>query len=251
MKRTPAAALLGLVVAACGPDDGWFAESSFESESVEGRMLVEGTQVHVSFDGGSKIEVSAGCNAMWGEYRLSGGALVIDGHLGRTAMPCDDPMTGQDEWLESFLKASPSYAVEAPRLILFDEAVTMVLLDDEVADPDRPLSGRTWVVEGLIDDGIVDAVVANDPGSLAFDDDGALSIATPCATGSGTYAVGDGWLELNEVEIAAGTCPEDEIATMIDARMRELLVDGSFDHEIDAARLTIERREIGLTLTTE
>lgn len=243
--------MFGLVAAACAVDDTRFAESSFLSESVVGRMLVEGTHVHLAFDGGYKLEVSAGCSAMWGDYRLADGALVIDGQLGRTVMACDDLRLGQDEWLELFLRASPSYSLDAPRLTLFDESVTMVLLDEEVADPDRPLAGRTWVVEDIIQEGTVTPVVVDDPGSLAFDDDGGLSITTPCATGSATYSIVDGWLELEDVAIAEGTCPDDELAVMVDAHMRALLVDGSLDQEIDATRLTIEHRDLGLTLTTD
>jgi heat shock protein HslJ len=249
------ASLLVLVVAsACDPaDDGItsFGERTFLSESVEGQTLVPGTRLTMNFDGRGGMGAWAGCNSISTDaYHLSDGRLVT-GDLFATELGCDDALYEQDQWLASFLHASPSYELDEPRLILSDDSVTIVLLDREVADPDRSLQGRTWEVDGLISNGFVGFAVATPDATLEFGDESALAIVTPCAPGSATYEVGLSSLALSSVTIGDVACPDDEFAVRYDEHMREVLVDGTFDYEIDANHMELMRGDIGLWLSTD
>jgi heat shock protein HslJ len=168
-----------------------------------------------------------------------------------TEKGCGDGYHEQDEWLMAFLEASPSYVVEEPRLTLSDDITTIVMLDREVADPDRPLQGRTWSVDGLIDGAGVGFATTPQSSTLEFADDGTFSIVTPCAPGNGSYSVEGSSIALSGVAIEEVACPDDEFAVRYDEHMREVLVDGILEHDIEASRMTLMRGDIGLWLTTE
>ena len=247
-------ALALVVLAAC---DGGEDETSslgnreFLSESLEGHTLVAGTRVRMRFDDEQGFSASAGCNTFGSEsYRLTDGTLEV-GILSGTEKGCDPEYHEQDDWLAAFLEASPAYVLDEPRLTLSEGDVTLVMLDREVADPDRTLTGRTWAVNGLIDGGGVGWGEAPQQATLEFGDDGTLAILTSCAPGSGTYTVMGSSMTLSGVSIAEEACPDDEVSVMIDEHMREVLVDGVFSFEIEASRLTLMRGDIGLMLTTE
>lgn len=247
-------ARLGLLIllGACDPaEPATLHGREFFSESVEGRELVAGTRIAMRFDDEHGFSASAGCNSMGSEtYELAEGRLVL-GPLSMTEKGCEAPLHEQDEWLSSFLGSSPAYVLEEPRLTLSDDDVTIVLLDSEVADPDRELQGPIWTVNGLIDGMGVGIGEAPVDGTLEFRDDGTLAIITPCAPGTADFSVDGTAIALSGVSFDDVACPDDENAVMIDAHMREVLADGALEHEIDAGRLTLMRGDIGLYLTTE
>lgn len=241
-----------LLVCAC--DDGEatsLGEREFFSESVEGHELVAGTRVTLRFSDEGGFSASAGCNSMGSDtYELAEGRLVT-GPLSSTEIGCDTALHDQDEWLAAFLAAHPAYVLDEPRLTLSDDEVTMVLVDSEVADPDRSLAGRVWELNGLIDGQSVGFGETPQQATLEFGDDGTLAIMTSCAAGTATFSVDGSTIALSGVSFDTVTCPDDEVSVMIDAHMREVLADGAVEHEIDAGRLTLMRGDIGLSLTTE
>jgi heat shock protein HslJ len=248
------ALLCSFAAVGCEHDDGTFGARVFLSESIEGRSLIPGTRVRLHvFDDGA-INASVGCNSMRGDsHHLADGELVVDS-LGITEKGCSGPAGdyhAQDDWLLEFLLSRPSYTLDEPRLVLDDGTVTLVLLDREVADPDRPLQGRVWRVSGLVDGGFGIVFATDDPSSLEFGDDGRVTIVTPCATGSAGYLVDGTTIELRDGEIATPACAADEFSPRIDEHMRSVLADGVIDHEIDASHLTLMRGDIGLMLSTE
>lgn len=254
MMSPRVALLCSLAVVGCASDDGTFGDREFLSESIEGRTLIPGTRVRLRFFDDGAVNASAGCNSMSADsHHLADGELVI-GSLGITEKGCSGPAGdyhAQDDWLLDFLQSWPSYTLDEPRLVLDDGAVTLVLLDREVADPDRTLQGRVWSVSGIIDGSSVGAFPTADPGTLEFGDDGRVTIVTPCATGSAGYHVDGATIELTGSEIAMPACAADESSPVIDEHMRNVLADGALDHEIDASRLTVMRGDIGLMLRTE
>jgi heat shock protein HslJ len=248
------ALLCSVAVVGCERDDGTFGARVFLSESIEGRSLIPGTRVGLRFFDDGAVIASAGCNSMSGDsHHLADGELVVDS-LGITEKGCSGPAGdyhAQDEWLLEFLLSRPSYTLDVPRLVLDDGTVTLVLLDREVADPDRPLQGRVWRVSGIIDGGFGIVFATDDPSALEFGDDGRVTIVTPCATGSAGYRVDGATIELTDGAIAMPACDAGEFSPVIDEHMRNVLADGALDHEIDASRLTLMRGDIGLMLRTE
>ncbi|MBC8066714.1 MAG: META domain-containing protein [Deltaproteobacteria bacterium] len=253
-----AATVSGFVLAAatlvaCDRDDEVTLDGrEFVSESIEGRDLIAGTNVFIRFDG--SVGASAGCNSLSADhYDIAGSKLVIPG-LSMTEKGCSSPagdLHAQDDWLRMFLEADPDFALDEPRLVLRDEAVTLVLLDREVANPDRSLQGRVWTVTGLVEDGFVGAFAIEMPGTVELDEDGNLDFETPCSAGHARYSAEDSTLTISERSAAGGDCPPDEVSPKIDAHMLEVLDDGSLTYEVDANRLTLMRGDIGLMLTTD
>ena len=96
--RFAVAVVLAGTLVACGSDDDGGASgaddtgtpvatslsasdldgSTYESTSVEGHELVEGTTVQVEFEDGS-MAVSAGCNTQFGPYDVTDGVLMWTG----------------------------------------------------------------------------------------------------------------------------------------------------------------------------
>jgi hypothetical protein len=44
----------------------------------------------------------------------------------------------QEQWFAELIVSSPDYEIDEPRLVVSDDEVTLVLIDREIADPDRP-----------------------------------------------------------------------------------------------------------------
>lgn len=253
-SRVAALCLAAVSAAGCSDESVTFGEREFVSESIEGRTLIPDTRVFVEFDdvdGRSHMSASAGCNYTSGTYELSGGKLLFGSH-GISEKGCGGlgDHSAQDAWLVAFLE-DPSYELDEPRLVLDDGTVTLVLLDREVADPDRSLQGRVWRVSGLVENGFVLVFGSDVPRSIELDEDGDLAVVTPCAEGHASYGVDGATVEIADAIIAPAVCPDEEFAAEIDSHMREVLADGSVAYEIDAGRLTLMRGDIGLTLSTD
>jgi heat shock protein HslJ len=226
-----------------------FGEREFQSESVEGYELAPSTIVRLRFRATPEFTANAGCNSIDGSYQLEAGRLVT-GELAMTEIGCDGNLHEQDDWLLALLEGDPSYELDEPRLTLSDGTSTIVLLDEEVAVPDRPLVGTPWRVTGIVENDSVGAG-AIDMGTLELADDGTLVFETPCAQGSGTFEHDESSLTLSGVTTTAPMCPSDEVSPMVDEHMREVLADGILEVEIDAKQLSLMRGSIGLTLTTD
>jgi heat shock protein HslJ len=159
---------------------------TFLSTAIDGRALVAGSRVRLTFDGGS-IGASAACNSMGGPYAVDGGVLRAP-QLATTEMACDPALMAQDQWLASLLDGA-AITLDGDTLTLAKDGVTVTLVDREVADPDRPLEGTSWVVEGLVSGESVSSIPVGVRASLTFSD-GQVAVQV-CNTGSGPATVGD------------------------------------------------------------
>jgi heat shock protein HslJ len=84
-------AFLGAVslMAACGTRPG-LGGSEWQLEELEGAPPLEGTTITLAFER-SRVSGSAGCNAYFGDYRLSGNRELTIPEIGRTLMECNEP----------------------------------------------------------------------------------------------------------------------------------------------------------------
>lgn len=211
----------------------------FLSTAVEGRTLVDGTQIRLSFGTDGTLSAAAGCNTMFGSFDLDGNELVV-GTLGSTEMGCDPDRHAQDDWLAALLAGRPAISVDGDELALTAGAVTVTLLDREVAEPDRPLEGTHWVVDSVIDADAVSSVPAGLTAYLDFAD-GRVSGHTGCNSLSGDYELVDGGLRFGEIATTLMACESD-----LDA-MYQVVSAGTVTVEIDGNRLDL-RTDAGLGL---
>ena len=122
---------------------------TFLSTDVVGHDLVDGTRISLSFEG-EDLGLQAGCNHLFGTVDAADGRLQTSG-VGGTEMGCAKDLMAQDTWLMQFFEAGPSWELDAETLTLHGDDTTITLVDREIADPDRPLEGTDWVLDGFID----------------------------------------------------------------------------------------------------
>lgn len=221
----------------------------FVLESAEGFAPVEGTTVRLSFDG-SSLGISGGCNGQSGNYSVCDGRLCLS-DLSSTAIGCDAALHAQDAWLSDFFLASPLMTRSGARLTLEGPAATLSFLDREVADPDRPLVGRTWRIDTLIRGNGASAAASSTSASptIEFRPDGVYAVFTGCNTGGGTYTVGNGSITLSGSAYNEEGCEPPLV--MVEQHIIELLAGGTVAYEIDARRLTLTREDVGVSATTD
>ena len=107
-------------------------------------------------------------------------------------MACEPAaLMDQDTWLAALLTSKPTVAVDGDTLtITATDGTVVTFLDQAVANPDLPLEGTTWTVEGLVTRRrrVVDRrrrAGAEPCSSRAA----TVTVDTGCNTGSGTYTI--------------------------------------------------------------
>ncbi len=194
---------------------------SFVSEAVTGRQLVMGTRVALSFDDAG-VGAQAGCNSMFGPYDLDGTTMHVS-MLGQTERGCESPLLAQDDWLRAFLLASPSLALNDPKLVMTTSDATITLVDRKLAFPDKPLVDTSWLGNGF-SDGMVARV---GPGStdvtLQLDTNGHVFINTSCQHGTGSFIATATTVTFNELTYDIAGCSDgtfqatsDEVKLVLD-----------------------------------
>lgn len=236
------------LLAACGGGSGAPGPTTqrldgrtYLSTAVEGRTLVQGSTVRLAFSNG-QVSASAGCNSMSGPYRIDGDRLVVD-ELATTEMACEPPLMDQDRWVADLLDGA-TVALDGDTLTLTKGVIHVVLLDREIADPDRPLLGTRWVVDGLISGDAVSSTPAGATAALTFSEE-RLDVEAGCNTGGGTVRVAETTLEFGPIGLTKMACtPEvmalEQAVTTIPA--------GTVGYRIEAATLTLDAGPVGLML---
>lgn len=159
---------------------------TFLSTSISGHELVDGSQVRMTFDGGS-VSVQAGCNTMFGPYAVEQDSLRVT-HLAGTEMGCPEELMSQDQWLGEFLESGPGFVLRGDDLTLTSGDVELVLADREIADPDLSFDDTTWQLESSIRGDAVSNTVGMEQATLRFDQaEGRLLVDTGCNQGSAPY----------------------------------------------------------------
>lgn len=242
MRRTALLPLAAaLVIAACsagGPSGNASPAATLEgrtflSTRVEGRVLVPGTQIRLSFERGN-VGGTAGCNSFGGRYRVDGGRLLV-AEMHQTEMACDAPLMVQEEWVMRLLANGAAITLDGDTLVLAGDGVVLTLTDRVVADPDRPLEGTRWVVDSLVLGDAVSSVPAGVTAALRFVD-GRLELEAGCNQGGGEYRVEDGVITFGPIALTKMAC--DDARAGVERHVTQVL-DGRVGYEIEAGTLRL------------
>lgn len=260
------AAMLAIIVisSACGDDpvsstDGP-AESSLSgrefwatsvAEAGSEHVLVAGTRIAVEFDDGT-IGASAGCNAMGGSYSLDADVLIVE-EMSMTEMGCDPERHQQDQFVAGLLMARPTITLDDDVLTLTTDEIVVVLLDREVADPDRPIIGTQWSVTGFIQGEVAMSMSVEIAGFIVFDDQSSMRGHDGCTGFTASVEVsdgstggpveGDGEVQFGSRQPAIDATEECGGPTEYTDAFNELFATGDAYFEIDGANLTMLNRD--------
>ncbi len=212
----------------------------FLSTGLAGRDLVAGSRVRLGFAAG-QISASAGCNSMGGPYSIAAGRLSVGG-LAMTEMGCDQALMAQDQWLAGLLDGA-AVALDGDTLTLSKGGVVLTLLDRRVADPDRPLLGTRWVLDGMVSGGAVSSVPVGITAAITFAD-GRVSVETGCNSGGATVEVTDTTLAFGPLSLTKRGCPGD--AASVERAVTAVLA-GTIGYRIEADALILDTGAAGLT----
>lgn len=237
-----------LTVAACtaaggspSPAAASLEGRTFLSTDVEGHDLVPGSTVRLTFTDG-RIAISAGCNMMGGAYAVADGHLVL-GQMMSTDMACEEPLMAQDTWVASFLGGA-AVTLAGDTLTLGNGDVSMTLTDREVADPDRPLEGTRWILDGIVTGDAVSSIPAGVTAAVTISN-GMMAVETGCNTGSAAVVVTDTTLAIGPLGLTRKACAADAMG--VEQAMATVL-SGTVGYTIEADVLTLDARDAGLML---
>jgi heat shock protein HslJ len=199
--------------------------------------LVPNTRIRLSFDTTGGLSVSAGCNTIGGTYVIDGNRLVITA-TGMTEMGCDQPRFDQDDWLNAFLAANPGFVLNGNDLTLTSGDTVITLLDREIAEPDQPLGGPTWLLDSIITGGdVVSSIPAGVSATITFHADGTVDINYGCNAGGGQYAIDGDSISFSQLIHTDMACLG--AAGQIEAAVSAVLAGDLVTFTVDASSLTL------------
>ncbi len=205
---------------------------TFLSTGVQGHTLVPGTTVRLNFKDG-QLGISAGCNGMGGAYTITDGKLTV-AQMITTDMACQEPLMTQDTWVSTFVNGA-TVTLAGDILTLKNGDVTMTLTDRKVADPDRPLEGTKWVVDGIVTGDAVSSVPAGVTAGFTISG-GTIQVDTGCNTGSATVQITATTMTIGPMALTKKACQPP--AAGVEAAVTAALT-GEVTYSIEADRLTV------------
>jgi heat shock protein HslJ len=126
---------------------------------------------------------------------------------------------------------------------------TLELLDQELADPDRPLTGRVWSIDTFIQGATASSFpMLTAPPTLEFGNDGTLTVFDGCNGGSANYTRDGQRLTLSSLGFTEVACSGTRAT---EERVHAVIAEGELIVEIDAKRLTLTHGDSGLGAKTD
>jgi heat shock protein HslJ len=257
------AAAAALVLVACGSDGDVTADGGAEpapaplsAEALEGRTFISqmvtghdlaegGETIRLTFEEG-RMGASAGCNQMGSTYEIEGTRLSWTGEPMSTMMGCSEELMAQDDWLAKLLVGGVDATLDGPELVLVADDVTIVLLDEQEAVPDEPLTGTTWTLDTIIEGETASSVPAGvTPPTLEIAEDATVQVFTGCNRGNGTAEVGDDGTAITFGPLATTRmlCPDG--GSDVEAQVLAVL-DGEVQVELDGDQLILSKGDRAL-----
>jgi heat shock protein HslJ len=236
---------LSMLAAACSPlapgASGLNLEGrAFVATKIEGRALVPGSSIQLTFEQGS-LGATAGCNSMGGSYVIEGGRLTVR-ELVSTEMACDPPLMDQERWLANLLTGGATISLDGNALVLEGGGTRLTLIDRRVANPDRPIQGTRWVLEGIVSADSVSSVPADVTASLRIID-GRTEVEAGCNQGGGTVEIEATTLTFGGLALTKMACDADRAGV---ERAMVSTLSGRVDYRVDADVLTLRKGNDGL-----
>ena len=233
-----------------GPTAQTLDGRTFLSTTVDGPALVAGTVIRITFKDGN-VSVNAGCNTFGGQYRIDGDRLVV-GQIVTTEIGCQPNLAAQDQWVGGLIGGA-TMGLDGNALILALSGIRVTFLDRVVADPDRPLLGTRWVVDGLINGGTVSSAPLGVGAGASFTftdgrggvEDVRLDLDTGCNTGSASATIQGSSITLGTLSLTKKACGQGLAAL---ERAVTTVARGTMVYAIVADQLTLTTGGIGLTL---
>ena len=216
------------------------------------KQLVAGTRIRLEFRQDT-LGAAAGCNTFGATFHIDGAILRISGGA-TTEMGCDQPRHDQDEWLFGLLGSSPTLALAGDQLTVTAGTTLITLLDRRTAQPDLPLTGRTWTLESIISGATASSIPAGVTATLEFGADSMITVASGCNTGAGRYTIepgadaSTGSLTVSDLAMTKKACPD--AAGSVEASVLGLLRAGTITFEIEASQLRLRAGDAELDFRT-
>ena len=232
----------------CGDDSSSSEESAaaptaadldgrtFLSTNVERQVLVEGTQLTLTFTA-ETVSAVAGCNTMNGSYTIEDGALKVAAMV-QTLMACDPETTAQDAWVSALLASSPTITLAENELVIAGAETTLTLGDRTEVANENALDGRSWDIVSL------DAAQAPEGAYLSVAD-GRLYVATGCNRGFGDVTVSESAVEIGPMGLTRMAC---EPAINEWEQALTVFLAGSLDFTVKGSEVTLTNGTQTLTL---
>jgi heat shock protein HslJ len=209
---------------------------TYLSTAVSGHTLVRGTRITLTFDD-KTLSASAGCNSLSGAYRIDGDRLLAE-QLGGTEMGCDPPRHAQDAWVAELLRSKPVLVNRGDTITLTSGTTALTLQDREVAQPDKPLVGTTWVVDTIIDNQMASSVPAGRPSTVVLPSRTRIEVYDGCNRTSGAVEVGASSLTVVDLPASVRTnCPGPPGVVFA------TVLQGTVQFTIEGDRLTLTGRQ--------
>ena len=226
-----------LVLGACGSDDSSGSVPDvdgreFISTEMVGHQLVDGSTIRLAFEDGS-VAANSGCNSMSGGYSFDGDILQVE-MMAMTEKGCDEALMDQDAFLSGFLTSGPTVAVDGDEMTLMSGEEQITFLDREVADPDRPLEGTLWIVDGIVSDDAVSSTPDGSPEATLMIEDGQANVDTSCNSATTTVEVTETTLTFGPMATTLMLCEFHDLETAVLTTLS-----GEVEYEIEAGRLSI------------
>ena len=242
------AAILATTLGACAAAAPALNDREFLSVGVtEGgapKALVAGTRITLRFSE-ADVGANAGCNSLGGTYRIELGKLVYEAGA-QTAMGCDPPLEAQNAWLIEFLASNPTITLVGNDLRLDNGAISIHLLDREVANPDLNIVGPTWTVESIIAGDAVSSVPNGAAATIVFKADGSFELDSGCNRGGGTWKLDGGGIAFSGLMLTKMACAG--VGAQLEGAVVAVIAEGSVLASIEADVLTLSRDGSGLQL---
>lgn len=233
MIRITLAATLSLLAACGGPSgdqgpDPALTGRTFVSTEVTGRTLAAGTRLELAFPEAGRLTVHAGCNRISGDVSFDSDRLNAS-DLDSTLMGCDQARSEQDDWLRTFFKSSPRFALNGDHLVLTGGSEVIKFVEQKADRQDRPLQGTRWAVESLLAGQTASSVPQDAQAFLQFGPD-TVTGSTGCNSLNGTAIQEPDTITFSGIRTTRKACAQGLAA--LEAAMLATL-DGKVGYRID------------------